>query len=298
MKHENNIEKTSPKVSVIIPFYSSKKWLIEAIASAINQTYFNFEIIVVNDGSKEDITEIKKTYSKEVTIINQENVGAGQSRNNAIKICNGEYIAFLDADDIWLPEKLEKQICFMVENKLLWSHTDYMRFYDESSKKVHMKCPLSGDVFPKILFWNPIATPCVIVKREVFIENTNLGFSNNRVGEDGYLWQKIGEHYSLGYLPIVLSKVRMHGNNSSIRASSQLEARGQLINSLKTYKYRFQSQILYQYLLILTKYCNYAYWSISNVSINIKLKPKITELVYKLIYLPIYINIRIIRRFL
>ena len=113
------------KVSVIIPFYNGIHWLCEAVESALNQTYSNIEIIIVNDGSTEDITEFLKKFGDSIVYAYQKNQGAASARNYGIKLANGDYIAFLDADDIWLPTKLEKQIFFIEEIGAMWCHTNY-----------------------------------------------------------------------------------------------------------------------------------------------------------------------------
>lgn len=112
-----------PLVSCIIPFLNSEKFLDEAIDSVLNQTHENWEIILVDDGSKDGSTEVALNYAKEnpnkifyFEHKNHQNLGSGVSRNLGIKFSKGEYIAFLDADDIWLPNKLEKQIKILEEN--------------------------------------------------------------------------------------------------------------------------------------------------------------------------------------
>ena len=96
------------KVSVIIPFYSRLDWLYEAIESVLAQTYPIHEIILVNDGSKEDLTEFLDKYGKRIIYLKQENAGPAAARNNGIRRATGDYIAFEDSDDVWMPTKLEK----------------------------------------------------------------------------------------------------------------------------------------------------------------------------------------------
>ena len=104
-------------VSIIIPYYKKKKYIEQSINSVINQNYRNFELIIVyDDENKADLGFLKKITKKDKRIklyINRKNLGAGRSRNKAIKLSKGKLIAFLDSDDLWVRNKLKKQIFFM-----------------------------------------------------------------------------------------------------------------------------------------------------------------------------------------
>src|SRR5690554_960556 len=113
----------NPLVSVIIPFYSRSDWLEEAVESVLNQTYDKIEIIVINDGSKENLNKFLKKYGKKIIYYTQENRGPGAARNQGMKIAKGKYLSFLDSDDLWLSNKTERQIFFMEKENVVWSHT-------------------------------------------------------------------------------------------------------------------------------------------------------------------------------
>ena len=123
-----------PLVSVVIPFYSGKEWLDEALESVLEQNYSNIEILVINDGSKEDISNLKEKYASKVKFQDKENGGPATARNLGIEIAAGEYIAFLDSDDLWLPGKLEKQVELMEKNNAVWSQHSYEMFWDGTDK--------------------------------------------------------------------------------------------------------------------------------------------------------------------
>ena len=106
----SNIQEQIPKVSVIIPTYNSAQYLEEAIASVLNQTYTNYEIIVIDDGSTDHTVELLEPYRDKIHYIYQENQGVSAARNQGIALAKGELIAFLDADDIFMAHKLEKQV--------------------------------------------------------------------------------------------------------------------------------------------------------------------------------------------
>jgi len=116
-------------VSIIIPYYKKKKYIELSINSVLQQTYKNFELIIIyDDENKNDLTFLKKIIKKDKRIkvyINKKNLGAGRSRNKGIKLSKGSLIAFLDSDDLWLKNKLEKQIFFMKKNAINISHTSY-----------------------------------------------------------------------------------------------------------------------------------------------------------------------------
>lgn len=115
-------------VSVIMPSYNTSKYISDSIQSVVNQTYKNWELIIVDDCSTDNTIEIVKPFLKDNRIVflrNEKNCGAAVTRNVALKLAKGRYIAFLDSDDLWLPEKLEKQLIFMKENNYAFTFTDY-----------------------------------------------------------------------------------------------------------------------------------------------------------------------------
>lgn len=122
-------------VSVIMPSYNTAKFIEETINSVLNQTYQNFEIIIVDDCSTDNTDEVVAQIRDERIkyIKNEKNSGAALSRNRALREAKGKWIAFLDSDDVWLPEKLEKQIAFMKENGYKFSYTAYEEIDENSS---------------------------------------------------------------------------------------------------------------------------------------------------------------------
>ena len=114
-------------VSIIMPSYNTGKFIEKTINSVINQTYNNWELIIVDDCSNDNTDEIVKSIndSRIVYLKNERNSGAAVSRNKALKEAKGRWIAFLDSDDLWMPEKLEKQISFMETNDYSFSYTEY-----------------------------------------------------------------------------------------------------------------------------------------------------------------------------
>ena len=114
-------------VSIIMPNYNSEKYVGETIQSVLNQTYQNWELLFVDDCSTDNSLEIVRSFGDDrIKILqNETNSGAAVSRNYALRLAQGKWIAFLDSDDLWIPEKLEKQISYMNDNDICFSYTDY-----------------------------------------------------------------------------------------------------------------------------------------------------------------------------
>ena len=124
------------KVSVIIPAFNCEKYISEAIDSVLNQTCQNFEIIVIDDGSKDNtgviVREYLNKYPNKIKDFHQENKGPAAARNLGIRNAKCEYIAFLDADDLWGKEKLEKSINFLEKNNFDWICTSWFKLHTEN----------------------------------------------------------------------------------------------------------------------------------------------------------------------
>lgn len=127
-------------VSIIMPSYNTAKYIAESIRSVLTQTYENWELLIVDDCSTDNTDEIVKPFLTDERIKyfkNENNSGAAVSRNRALREAKGKWIAFLDSDDLWVPEKLEKQIGFMRENDYKFSYTEYEKI-DEESKSLNV----------------------------------------------------------------------------------------------------------------------------------------------------------------
>ena len=134
-----------PLVSIITPLYNSEKYIAETIEFVLAQTYSNWEMIIVDDCSKDNGVEIVEKYREKDKRIklyqNEINKGVSYTRNRAIDIAQGKYIAFLDSDDLWKKEKLEKQINFMEQNNIVLSYTAYEKINEDGSKRGEIRVP-------------------------------------------------------------------------------------------------------------------------------------------------------------
>ena len=202
-------------VSIIIPFYSGKYWLKEALESVFNQTFKDYEVILVNDGSKEDISDILSHYEGCINYFEQVNQGPAAARNLGISKATGKYIAFEDSDDIWMPTKLEKQVAFMEKQDLKWSHTGFNYWWPETGVLKTIDVSLEyGDIYYQRHIASKMATPCMMIDR-AFLKESGLSFPTYiRNGEDSELWTSISKLHPIGLIQEPLTNVRMRGGNS------------------------------------------------------------------------------------
>ncbi len=220
-----------PTVSVVIPFYNRIGWLKEAVESVLAQTFRDYQVILVDDGSTEDTSLLREVLSdSRIICLHQANKGRSAARNTGIKAACGKYIAFLDADDLFLPAKLEKQVMLMEQNPhILFSHTSYLRMDSEGKYMEKMESgKFCGQVYPQILTGCPIATPTVMVRAEILREYC---FEEDvHVGEDIILWSCIAQKSPVLGMEEPLSKIRIHGAAASNDAYAQLRGNRNVID--------------------------------------------------------------------
>lgn len=202
-------------VSIIMPAYNAEKYISESIESVLAQTYKNWELIIVDDCSKDNTTEIIKKYADSdiriKAIFLTDNKGVANARNMALKNSQGRYLAFLDSDDLWLDNKLEKQINFMKQNNIYFSFCKYQRLSDKKEGKVVDVLPCVN--YQKALYGNPIGCLTVCLDR---YHIKNFSFSRQR-HEDYIAWLDILKNNNIcAYgIPEILALYRV-GNISSL----------------------------------------------------------------------------------
>jgi len=207
-----------PKVSVIIPTYNSANYLPEAIESVLAQTYKDFEIIVINDGSTDNTKEIVAPYLDRIIYSEVPNGGPAKARNRAIRESSGEYVAFLDADDIWYPDKLDRQITVLSGNQnysLVHSDASYTRTYSSQESRTWFnlkKRVKTGWVFSELLSENFILVPSVIIKRDC-LERVGLFDEDLKCWEGYDLWLRIAFEHQIGLVNTPLFFRRIHESN-------------------------------------------------------------------------------------
>jgi teichuronic acid biosynthesis glycosyltransferase TuaG len=226
-------------VSIIIPTYNAAHLLPRAIESALGQTFLDTEIIVVDDGSIDDTAGIAQRYSARVKYIYIAHAGLpAVTRNAGLKLAKGEYIAFLDADDAWLPEKLEKQLALMRQNDCLASSTNAWRVREGESDRSYFPQPLPEQLtFHNLLVTNLVICSSAIVHHSIFRATGHFpGTPTLKAMEDYALWLRVATQTNWAYLSEPL--VRYSDMPSlSIRSNgvSQYEQNRWVLRDFKTW---------------------------------------------------------------
>ena len=220
-------------VSIIIPYYKKKEYILKTINSVLNQSYNNYEIIIIyDDENLSDLDYLEKLFKleKKIKIIkNSKTVGAGFSRNKGIENAIGEFIAFIDADDTWKKYKLEKQINFMKKKKLKFTHTPY-EIIDKNDKVLGERISKNFEKVDDLIKSCDIGLSTVIIKKEIIDYQTT--FPNLKTKEDFVLWLKIlKKNILISYFNETLSSWRKLDNSLS---SSIIQ---KLIDAFKVYNY-------------------------------------------------------------
>ena len=212
------------KVSIIIPTYKRADKIERAIKSATNQTYKNIEIIVVDDNSefpseRKKTTDIVKKYPKVILIQNKKNLGGGLTRNEGIKKSTGEFIAFLDDDDEYHPQKIEEQVALF--NKLKNSHKIglvycYQQVFTPNGKKKHIeKCDHEGHQLFNHMKHSLMPTSCWLCPKTIF--NQGIKFENVKSQQDATILLRIlGAGYEVFRVPKPLVNFYLHDNHEGI----------------------------------------------------------------------------------
>jgi len=221
-----------PLVSVIIPTYNRAGYILHALDSVFAQTYKNYEIIVVDDGSNDETETVLKSYMNRLRYVYQTNAGPAAARNHGVKFAHGDWIAFLDTDDIWLPAKLEKQLseclrlnadfCFhdlTVKDYVTEKHIESWNIHvNEWSGLPILETGVIPDLYRRLLFKSAghlFLTPTFIAKREVFF--SVRGFKEDlRTSEDIELYLNLAPRYKAAYIATVLGVCVIHSGPERI----------------------------------------------------------------------------------
>ncbi|MEM9923939.1 MAG: glycosyltransferase [Cyanobacteria bacterium P01_D01_bin.50] len=206
------------KVSVIIPAYNAMIYLPKTVESVLKQTFTDFDVIIVNDGSSDNIEQWANTITdNRVKLVSQKNQGAAAARNTGIAHAKGEYIAFVDSDDLWEPSKLEKQVYCLDNNPdvglvYVWvasidaKGNDLGKLYSNHSEGYVWEKMLQGNIV-----WSGSAA---MVRRDCF-EKLGVFDQNLRFAEDWEMWIRISRNYSFAAIKEPLVYYRHHPNNKS-----------------------------------------------------------------------------------
>lgn len=213
------------KVSVVITTYNSMDYIPETLESVLRQTFTNFEVWLVNDGSSDHIVQwASELVDPRVKFISQENQGVSSARNTGIAHAQGEYVAFLDGDDLWEPTKLEKQVrCLEANPEVGLVYTWLTRIDWQSNPTGRVICSqIEGDVWEKIIEKNRVACSSVMVRRCCF-ETVGVFDKNLRFAEDWDMWIRLATRYHFAAIKEPLVGYREHSNSKSKKYASKLQ---------------------------------------------------------------------------
>ncbi|MCZ0703684.1 teichuronic acid biosynthesis glycosyltransferase TuaG [Natronobacillus azotifigens] len=208
-----------PLVSVITPTYNAQRFISNTVTSVINQSYSNWEMILIDDHSSDDTVKTIEEYlqkDQRIRLIkNNKNMGAGYARNIGLENARGRYIAFLDSDDQWLPEKLSKQIKFMQDHDLAFSYTAYERVHYRKNGDIEIK----NVRVPKYVTYEELLKKNVIGCLTVILDKEQIGdfrMINIRSRQDYALWLNITRNgYKTMGMDEILARYRVRRDSLS-----------------------------------------------------------------------------------
>lgn len=233
-------EEFNPLVSIVIPVYNGAEYMREAIDSALAQTYKNIEVIVVNDGSKDNTDEIARSYGEKIRYFKKENGGVSTALNLAIQNMQGEYFSWLSHDDVYLPEKIERQIDVLrkLTDKTTVVNTAYS-WINSKSKIFSIHIPFIPRKFQNVglfYFFMYEITGCGLLIHKMHFNKAGLFDPKLKIVQDYDLWFKILRYANFAHINEPLVKIREHAkrvtNLSPIYFSELNEIWSKLVNML------------------------------------------------------------------
>lgn len=210
---ENN-----PLVSVVIPMYNAGRYITQAVDSVLAQTYRPIEILVVDDGSTDDSAAILQAYGSRIRYLHQKNQGQSIARNRGITESQGELVAFLDADDFWLPDKIARQVDSLSRApRAGLAHTDVLFLENSTGQRSHRpsrKAEYVGNCSDLLFRQNKLTISSVLLRKECL---TQVGLFDGvfRYTDDYDMWLRIAPHYEFCYVDEPLVIYRLHHTNIS-----------------------------------------------------------------------------------
>ena len=223
-----------PKISVLMPVYNGEKFLREAIESVLNQSYKDFEFLILDDGSTDNSIKISESFSDpRIKIIKLNHSGIVKALNEGLKLSKGEYIVRADADDISLPQRFEKLLKFMEENKdtaVCGSWATSINEREEYIGEMNYPPVNAKEIKNYALLHNPFIHPSVIICKEALGEIG--GYRNFKHNEDYELWTRILYKYNGHNLPEPLLKYRIHQNQITKKKNFEMRIYGFFVRIL------------------------------------------------------------------
>ena len=204
-----------PTVSVIIHTYNNEKFIAETVASVLNQTYKDYEIIVVDDGSVDGTRDVLMPYMQKIRYHYKENGGIASAKNAGIGLSQAEFVAFLDHDDLWVPDKLQLQMEHFNENPQIGLvYAKYTSFRDGKELRTKPEKGYSGWIFKELLSKSFIQTSTVVVKREC-LDAVGPYDETFSLGDEYDMFLRIARKFQCGFVDKGLTRYRVHDTNAS-----------------------------------------------------------------------------------
>lgn len=230
----------NPLVTVVIPSYNRAQYIGETIESVFAQTYYNIEIIVIDDGSTDNTEEAVAKYVPRVRYVKQENAERGASRNHGLRLANGEFIVFLDSDDLLLPDKIEEDLILFKENPSIGLvYTDILIIDAEGNPIKQIKRPgYAGKITEKLLEDNFISIGAHLIRTQLvrdiggFREERQLSGS-----EDWEMWVRLSTITEFAYLSRATAKIRTHLANTMNNAEGMSRSMNYALDLVSKSKY-------------------------------------------------------------
>lgn len=244
----------NPKVSIITPSFNSEQYIEETVKSVINQTYNNWEMIIVDDCSSDNtcdvVEELSRGDSRIKLIRLEKNSGAAMARNTALHNSTGKFIAYLDADDLWYPDKLSKQVSFMLKNKYGFTCTSYEVITNDGNplyKYIHMKDRVDYKGF---LVNNLLQTVGIMVDTDI-VSKECLEMPNMRRRQDAATWLQVLKSGNDCYgLDEIIAKYRRTDGSLSSNKSKAIKGIWYLYREVEHLSLLFSCYCFFRYAVL------------------------------------------------
>lgn len=233
-------EGTSPIISVVMSVYNTEKYVAVALESILNQTFGNFEIVLIDDGSSDASLEIVRSYNDpRIRIVHQSNHGLVYSFNKGVRLARGEFIARMDADDICLPSRFEKELVWLLSDARHGLVGTFFRYIEQETAApldVIQTSPLQHiDIMRMMYLVNPFGHGSVMYRKQAFIDAGGYR-KDYEPSEDYDLWRRIGEKWTVGQIPEVLYLWRFQtsglGNISQRKRKQSNDSAAQTVRNM------------------------------------------------------------------
>ncbi|MCA9935692.1 MAG: glycosyltransferase, partial [Anaerolineales bacterium] len=219
-------------VSVMMPAYNAERFIAEAIESVLAQSYEQWELLVVNDGSKDRTAVITARYDDpRIRLINKENGGEATARNRAIKESRGEFIAYLDSDDAWLPHHLQVTVAYLQAHPEREAvYTDGYHYTPEGKRtkplSARRRGPFEGDIFAQVVRASDVFGPpiCVVLRHELVAQHQLRYDTRIVIGPDWDFFTRYSELATFGYLDDKTCLYRVHQTNITVQVDRKRRA--------------------------------------------------------------------------